>query len=419
MNGKAVGRVRNVVGPILTTGVSLVTAGIVVANPIVAPRADIAIPAVQLSAGNSETIGMLDQAFLDAIAPGPAGSSNPFSVLKDLITGLASDATSLGRNAVVDAFVAGVAAVSQPELTASSYPYIAAPVIAPASVLPGGFAAGLPASVDSGPTGPAAVAPVPTPADISDVLSGAGFDVDGLVAPAVRDLVSSIVADVEYVGNGLVAAAFAAGALVAYQPILIAKTLTALVNGDFEGALRNAVKVVVAPLGPPAMVYDTLRNVVIKHLTPSPSAVAPAPAGQPVPVSPVSGARDSDSDVGGTPVPTARDDRRHRNDPAPALTPDAESVPAPVSVPDAVAVGTDLAGAARKAAGAVRDAIGAARERAANESSAVADVPVADVPVAEVADTPVAVVAENDTPPDVSDGPGRTAGRGQAARHRG
>ena len=417
---------RGVIGPILTTGVSLVTAGIVVANPIVAPRADIAIPAVQLSSGNSETIGMLDQAFLDAIAPGPAGSSNPFSVLKQLITGLASDATSLGRNAMVDAFVAGVAAVSQPELTASSYPYIAAPVFAPAGVPPGGFGAGLPARIDSGVSGPVIVTPIPTAADISDALSGPGFAVDGLVAPVVRDLVSSIVADVEYVGNGLVAAAFAAGALVAYQPILIAKTLTALVNGDFEGALSNAVKVVVAPLGPPAMVYDTLRNVVIKHLTPSPPAVAPAAAAQPVPVSPVSvpvspvsGPRVSAPDVGGTPAPTARDDRRHRNNPAPALTPDADPVPTPVSVPDAVAVGNSLAGAARKAAGEIRAAIGAAGERAAHESSAVADVPVADVPVADVADAPVAVVADSDTPPDVSDGPGRAAGRGQAARHRG
>ncbi|MCX6489325.1 MAG: hypothetical protein NT156_15395, partial [Mycobacterium sp.] len=80
---------------------SLVTAGVVVANPIVAPRADVAIPAVQLSAGNAETIGMLDQAFLDAIAPGPAGSSNPFSVLKDLISGLAADASSMGKDVIV------------------------------------------------------------------------------------------------------------------------------------------------------------------------------------------------------------------------------------------------------------------------------------------------------------------------------
>lgn len=424
---------RRVIGPIVTTGVSLLTAGVVVANPIVAPRADIAIPAVQLSAGHSETIGMLDQAFLDAIAPGPAGSSNPFSVLKQLITGLASDATSLGKNAMVDAFVAGVAAVSQPELTASSYPYvaaplvaapvIAAPVVAPASVPPGGFAAGLPAGFASGAIGPAITALVPTAADISDALSGPGFDMGGLVAPAVRDLVSSIVADVEYVGNGLVAAAFAAGALVAHQPILIAKTLTALVNGDFEGALSNAVKVVVAPLGPPAMVYETLRNVVIKHLTPSPPGVAPAPAVQPAPGSPVLVPRVPAPDVGGTTAPTARNDRRHRNDAPEALAPDADSVSAPVSVPDAVALGTGrgLPGAAREAAGRVRDAIGAAGLRGGGESPAVTDVPVADVAVADVADAPVApvaAVADSDTPPDVSDRPGRAAGRGQAAGNR-
>lgn len=426
---KAVGRVRRVIGPILTTGVSLLTAGVVVANPIVAPRADIAIPAVQLSAGHSETIGMLDQAFLDAIAPGPAGSSNPFSVLKQLITGLASDATSLGKNAMVDAFVAGVAAVSQPELTAFSHPYVAAPVIAapavaPASVPHGGFTAGLPAGVDSGAIGPAITALVPTAADFSDALSGPDFDMGGLVAPMVRDLVSSIVDDVEYVGNGLVAAAFAAGALVAHQPILIAKTLTALVNGDFEGALSNAVKVVVAPLGPPAMVYETLRNVVIKHLTPSPPGVAPAPAVQPapgspvlVPGSPVLVPRVPAPAVGGTTAPGARDDRRHRNDAPEALAPDADSVSAPVSVPDAVAVGTGrgLAGAAREAAGRVRDAIGAAGERGGGKSPAVTDVPVADVAVADVADAPVApvaAVADSDTPPDVSDRPGRAAGRG-------
>jgi hypothetical protein len=78
------------------------------------------------------------------------------------------------------------------------------------------------------------------------------------------------------VGSGLVAAAFAAGALVAYEPILIARTLTALVNGDFEGALANAVKAVVAPLGPPAMIYDTLRNVIVKNLTPLPRVTPPA-----------------------------------------------------------------------------------------------------------------------------------------------
>lgn len=402
---------RRVIGPILTTGVSLVTAGVVITNPIVAPRADIAIPAVQLSAGNSETIGMLDQAFLDAIAPGPTGSSNPFSVLKQLITGLASDATSLGKNAIVDAFVAGVAAVSQPELTASSYPYIAPPVLAP----PVGLPLGLPARPDSDTTGLVIAALMPG-FDIADVLTGPDSVVVDVVSPVVRDFVTTIAADVEYVGRGLVAAAFAAGALVAYEPILIARTLTALVNGDFEGALANAVKAVVAPLGPPAMVYDTLRNVVVKHLTPSPRVTPPpAPAAQPVPAPPVSGPPDS-APAGDAPSPIARDERRHRNDAPSALPPDADAVSASVSDPDAVAAGIDrgLAGAARKAVGHVRDAIGAADEHSDGQSSDVAD-----VPVAEVADAPAPAVADDATPPAASDGPARTAGRGQAARHRG
>jgi len=408
-NGKAVGRVRNVVGPILTTGVSLVTAGIVVANPIMAPRADIAIPAVQLSAGNSETIGMLDQAFLDAIAPGPAGSSNPFSVLKDLITGLAADATSRGKNAMVDAFVAGVAAVSQPELTAFSYPYIAPPVLAP----PVGFPLGLPARSDSDATGLVIAALMPA-IDITDVLTGPDSVVVDVVWPVVRDFVTTIAADVEYVGSGLVAAAFAAGALVAYEPILIARTLTALINGDFEGALANAIKALVAPLGPPAMVYDTLRNVVVKHLTPSPRVTPPAaPAAQLASLA--SGPQVSATDIGDSPSPTARNERRHRNDAPPALPPDADAVSASVSDPDAVAAGTDrgLAGAVRKAVGHLRDAIGAADEHGDGQSSAGAD-----VSVAAVADAPVPAVADGATPPAVSDGPAESAGRGQAARYR-
>jgi hypothetical protein len=112
----------------VTTGVALVTAAVVVANPISAPHADVRVPAVMLSSGNDETGGMLDPAFLSAIAPGPSESDNPFAVLKLLVTSLAADATSLGKNVIVDAFVAGVAAVSQPELTAASAPYAAPPV---------------------------------------------------------------------------------------------------------------------------------------------------------------------------------------------------------------------------------------------------------------------------------------------------
>ena len=398
---------RRVIGPILTTGVSLVTAGVVVANPIVAPRADVAIPAVQLSAGNAETIGMLDQAFLDAIAPGPGGSSNPFSVLKDLISGLAADATSLGKDAIVDAFVAGVAAVSPPELTAASSPYLS---------FAGAPVPGFPAITD--PHDLSAL--VPAISDVAVTVSDSREFVANDVVPVVRELVTSLAADVEYVGTGLIEAAFAVGALVADEPILIARTLTALVNGDFEGALINAVKAVVAPLGPPAMVYNTLRTVVVKYLSAprNPAAPASAPAPEPgtrpapLPTAPgpgesgpsESGPSESGPSTADASSRTARDNRRHRN-PVP------DSTPAGI---DAIRPDSGLAGAARKAAGAVRDAISVVGEQAAGPSSGGTG---ESAPA--LTDPPGAGGAAEQAAPAVSDEPAKPAGRAQAARHRG
>jgi hypothetical protein len=396
--------------------VSLVTAGVVVANPIVAPRADVAIPAVQLSAGNGETIGMLDQAFLDAIAPGPGGSSNPFSVLKDLISGLAADATSLGKDAIVDAFVAGVAAVSPPELTAASSPYLS---------FAGAPVPGFPAITD--PHDLSAL--VPAISDVAVTVSDSREFVANDVVPVVRELVTSLAADVEYVGTGLIEAAFAVGALVADEPILIARTLTALVNGDFEGALINAVKAVVAPLGPPAMVYNTLRTVVVKYLSAprNPAAPASAPAPEPgtrpapLPTAPGPGESGPGESGPGTSGPgtsgpgesspstadassrTARDSR-HRN-PVP------DSTPAGI---DAIRPDTSLAGAARKAAGSVRDAISVVGEQAAGPSSGGTG---ESAPA--LTDPPGAGGAAEQAAPAVSDEPAKPAGRAQAARHRG
>ena len=399
---------RRVIGPILTTGVSLVTAGVVVTNPIVAPRADVAIPAVQLSAGNTETIGMLDQAFLDAIAPGPAGSSNPFSVLKDLISGLAADATSMGKDVIVDAFVAGVAAVSPPELTAASSPYVP-------------FAA-TPVPDFSAITDPRDLgALVPSVADVAAAAADSSEFVANDVVPVVRELVASLAADVEYVSTGLIEAAFAVGALVAHEPILIVRTFSALVSGDFEGALANAVKAVVAPLGPPAMVYNTLRTVVVKYLSPAPrnpaaaapaSAPAPAPGARPAPLPTAPGTSESDPSESGSAESdpriadassrTVRDNRRHRN-PVPGAT--------PVGI-DAVRPDASLAGAARKAAGAVRDAISAVGGTTAGPSSGGAS-------ESAVSNLPVADGAAEQAAPAVSDEPAKPAGRAQAARHRG
>lgn len=256
---------RRAIGPILTTGVALAAAGVVVANPVIAPRADVQIPAVQLSADTGDAAAMLDQAFLDAIAPAPPESTNPFSVLRQLISSLAADATYIGKNAIVDAFVAGMTAVSQPELTAASTPYSPPLTNSPelaASVLPG-------LDLD-------ALAPFsPLGADLSTVAAPAA----GAVAPVVQSLVSSVVDDAGFVGGQLFAAAFAAGAIVAAEPGLIGDTLEALITGDLAGALQTAVKAVTVTLGPSVIILNALRTIVEKNIgnvTAALTAVVPA-----------------------------------------------------------------------------------------------------------------------------------------------
>lgn len=253
---------RGAFGPILTTGVALTAAAVVVANPVIPPRSDVQIPAIQLSAGSGDALGMLDEDFLNAIAPAPPQSTNPFVIIKDLITSLAADATYLGTNAIVDAFVAGATAVTQPELTALSVPYVPS---APAYL---GFEGAVPAPA---PVGPWSV-PMETLAT-SELVLPTGSLTD--LTPVVAEVVHAVVSDVSYVGNQLVTAAFAAGAVLAAEPFLIVDTLRALVNGDVREALETAVKVVVAPLGPPRMILDAIRTVVEQRLPALPAVDLP------------------------------------------------------------------------------------------------------------------------------------------------
>jgi hypothetical protein len=354
---------RRVIGPILSTGVALVAASVVVANPIVVPRADVQIPAFMLSAGNDETGGMLDPAFLDAIAPGPSASDNPFSLLKQIITSFATDATTVGRNAIVDAFVAGVAAVSQPELTAAAAPYAAVPVD--------------PYPVDLPPL----AAPVVPPWNISSLSpvapAVAALTVDPTLAvaaamtPVVREFVSSLVADVGYVGNGLISAAFAVGALVATEPALIVETISALVVGDLSGALENAVKVVVAPFGPPAILYDALRTVLENHFGQPVGNRSTSSADQPVTPAPDTGSTDVPQYVK-SPAPTTKlDVRQARRNHRDAVLPRAEvgSVPGPAAAlgaiaPRAAATASDAESSPRRPVGVAGKAITAIGEQA-------------------------------------------------------
>ncbi len=250
-------RVRGVIGPVLTTGVALAAAAVVVANPVIPPRSDVQIPSVQLSAGTGDALGMLDEEFLKAIAPEPPESTNPFVIIRDLISSLAADATYLGTSAIVDAFVAGATAVTQPELTASSFPYSP-----PVQAWPTEWA-----FADVTALSPQAYLPIDlaTPSAVVNEID-----------PVVAEVVTAVINDVSFVGNQLVTAAFATGVMLAAEPALIVDTLRALISGDVRGALDHAVKAVMAPLGPTVIIIDAIRTIVEQRLPMLPAIVLPS-----------------------------------------------------------------------------------------------------------------------------------------------
>lgn len=261
--------VRRAFGPLLTTGVALAAAGVVVANPVIAPRGDVRIPAVQLSSGSGDAASMLDDGFLDAIAPASSESTGPLSVLKDLFSSLAADATHIGKNAIVSAFIAGMAVVSDPELTATTGT-VAGPseiaAIAPPADLPDLSGILAMPEFNLGSVFPDYINDSPVLAGVLSALPDYSTPSVVSAVPSVKDFVRSLAFDAGYLGKQVIAAAFATGALVAYEPAMIVDTLRSLVTGDFRGALEKAVKVVVAPLGPPAIVFDAVNNVIRNYL---------------------------------------------------------------------------------------------------------------------------------------------------------
>lgn len=247
---------RRVIGPIVTAVAALVVAGAVVANPIIPQHSDVRIPAVQLSAGSDPSGSeMLDAAFLAAIAPAPADSTSPLSVLKQLVSSIAANVTDFGRTAIVDAFVAGITAATQPELTAVSIPYLEIPYLEPPAGLPGTSA---PAP---------ALLPNPSPSDStpSDAAQAAGL-ISDTTSRAVQQVAATLTATAYAVAAELSAVVHATGAVVASAPDLIVDTLRALANGDIGAALQNAVKAVALPLAPAMIVVGALRGFIANHL---------------------------------------------------------------------------------------------------------------------------------------------------------
>lgn len=226
---------RRGIGAIFTTGVALVGATVVVANPVSAPPSDIRVPPVKLSADSTTSSAALDRALLDVIARNPS-QSGPASLFKKSVAGVVTNVTLFSGRAVEE--------VSRVRPVVDGTP---APAVPPSPSVP--------------------------PKAVADLLSGTPKDVSAADAPAtaiddpaLRHAVTSVADYVGYVSVKAVEAADGAGPIAAASPKRIADTLATLTRG-VDTTITAALRAVAAPLGPPSMVVKAIRTEVRKQLT--------------------------------------------------------------------------------------------------------------------------------------------------------
>ena len=223
----------------MTTGVALVGAAVVVANPLVTAPHDVIVPSVRLSAGGGAADGGFDKALVDAIAVDSGDSTSPVGVLKQLFAALAANASLLGGKAVSEVFPHGPAVTPPPPQTAAAAPDNAAAASSPVDV---NDLAALMQPV------------LPAPATIA-----------GQIGPELQQALTVVTADTGYVGRQVVVAAIAAAGLTVTEPAVITQVVTALTNGDVTGAVKKVIDAAEAPLRPTSIILDAVRTVADHH----------------------------------------------------------------------------------------------------------------------------------------------------------
>ena len=302
---------RRGIGAIFTTGVALIGATVVVANPVSAPSSDIRIPAVKLSADSARS-DALDRALLETLTR-DVGAANPAEPFKRVVAGAVATVTMLSGRAVDDAFW---------------------------SEVPGT------------PTPPRAPHPLVPPPTVADLLRGTAADVPTVASPAViqdralRQAVTSVADYVGYVSVQVVESTVAAARIAVARPRLIADRLAVLTDGDVDAAITSALRVVAVPIGPSSKIIKAIRTEVRQRLTQladilrRPAQTRPGPTARPTVT--LSAAVDS--------VSSLRRTLGHRRGPAPATTSSASLTEAPTesagidteAKPTTVNGGTDL-----------------------------------------------------------------------------
>ena len=223
----------------MTTGVALVGAAVVVANPLVTAPHDVSVPSVRLSAGAGAAHGMFDKALVDAIAVDAGDSTSPVGVLKQLFASLAADASLFGGKAVSEV-VPHDPAVTPPTGQTN-------------------------AAAPSDPAASASPVDINALANLMQPVVQAPAAAASQIGPELQQALTVVTADTSYLGRQVVVAAIAAAGLTVTEPALIIQVVTALANGDVTGAVNKVIDAAKAPLRPPSMILDAVRTVAGHH----------------------------------------------------------------------------------------------------------------------------------------------------------
>ena len=223
----------------MTTGVALVGAAVVVANPLVTKPHDVSVPSVRLSAGAGAAHGIVDKALVDAIAVKADDSTSPGAVLKQLFASLAADAALFGGKAVSEVIPHDPAVTPPLDQT-------------DAAASPNPAAAAAPADMNA-------------LADLMQPVLQAPAAAASQIGPELQQALTVVTADTGYLGRQVVVAAIAAAGLTVTEPAVITQVVTALASGDVTGAVNKVIAAAEAPLRPASIILDAVRTVATGH----------------------------------------------------------------------------------------------------------------------------------------------------------
>ncbi|BBY62630.1 hypothetical protein [Mycolicibacterium helvum] len=327
---------RRALGPFLTTGVALVAATVVVANPVAPPSRDMQISTTQLST-SPDLLSPSDKSLLSALTPQlPLSGIGP--ALAQILAALAADADRISREVASEAGPQGLATGALSEQTAYRPESMVAQFVESPNATPVAASTGFASAVVS--------------SDVVQVLNG-------------------LVADTSYLGGKVVEASYALVQVIIRVPEFVITAALDLLNGNVAGALETVQSAVQAFFGPGLIILDGIRDVLYgRQLPPLPTAAKKL-------VQQITGTSPDQSATGGTARTTSADKpqsaRKQAQAPSTAALRPTTTTSKPATSADQAPTSAKPAGS-KPASGSTRGTAGSAREsKSAASTGASAD----------------------------------------------